>query len=160
MTGINDPLKRVVDEVYDVVLDRHRKYGPLNIANAPGGPLNGLRVRLYDKLARLNNYVDGNAVADFADDKLRDAFVDVAGYALIGLLVLGGDWPAVAVDGEAELAEPATSKMPSAVRDMFDRRWQSTGGDIFEWTDVTGLTWNFTLDKLRTKWGPLKEEIA
>lgn len=93
MTDIAGSLAFVVDEVEKTVNDRHAKYGPRNISDSPGGPLNGLRVRLYDKLARLNNFVDTDAAADFADDSLRDCFIDLAGYALIGLLVLDGNWP-------------------------------------------------------------------
>jgi hypothetical protein len=29
---------------------KHQDYGPMNIASAPGGAMNGLRVRMYDKL--------------------------------------------------------------------------------------------------------------
>lgn len=75
------------------MLERHRKYGPRNISHSPGGPLNGLRVRLHDKQARINNFADGDGPADFSDDALRDAFVDIVGYGLIGLLVLDGKWP-------------------------------------------------------------------
>ena len=34
---------------------KHKDYGPKNIAEAPGGALNGLRVRIHDKIARINN---------------------------------------------------------------------------------------------------------
>lgn len=91
--GVETALANALNEVEDVFLDRHEKYGPGNIARSPGGPLNGLRVRLHDKLARINNYVDNDVQADFADDALRDAFIDIAGYALIGLLVQDGHWP-------------------------------------------------------------------
>jgi hypothetical protein len=90
--SIDLPLSRILDEIQSVVLERHEKYGPTNISNSPGGPLNGLRVRLHDKLARLNNSVD-NGVTDFDDDSFRDCFIDVVGYGLIGLLVVDGDWP-------------------------------------------------------------------
>ena len=93
MSEIFNDLAGAVAEITRVVDERHEKYGSTNIANSPGGPLNGLRVRLHDKLARLNNYVDNGGTADFTDDKLRDCFIDIAGYALIGLLVLDGRWP-------------------------------------------------------------------
>lgn len=100
--SIDLPLSRILDEIQSVVLERHLKYGPTNISNSPGGPLNGLRVRLHDKLARLNNAVDthgygdavdGDATVDFDDDSFRDCFIDLVGYGLIGLLVVDGDWP-------------------------------------------------------------------
>lgn len=93
MTGIEAQLDAALAEVRKVMLERHAKYGPGNIANAPGGPLNGLRVRMHDKQARINNYVDTGAAADFDDDALRDAFVDTIGYGLIGLMVLDDVWP-------------------------------------------------------------------
>jgi hypothetical protein len=79
------------DELTDVLLAKHKDYGPGNIAGSPGGPLNGLRVRLYDKLARINNLVETGAGP--ANEPLRDSFLDLANYALIGLLVLDGNWP-------------------------------------------------------------------
>lgn len=74
--------------VANTVIKRHLKYGPGNIALSPGGAINGLTVRLHDKLARL-----ANGTMDFEDESLRDTFVDIAGYALIGLMVLDGVWP-------------------------------------------------------------------
>jgi hypothetical protein len=49
------------DELTDVLLAKHRDYGPHNIGRSPGGPLNGIRVRLFDKLARIDNLVDTGA---------------------------------------------------------------------------------------------------
>jgi hypothetical protein len=54
--------------------------------------LNGLRVRLWDKMARVNNLVDSGAEPE--NESLRDSFIDILNYAAIGLLVLDGDWPA------------------------------------------------------------------
>jgi len=96
-TGIDAPLRAVLDEIEKTVLERHQKYGPSNVSGSPGGPLNGLRVRLHDKLARINNWVDNGGTADFTDDAFRDAFVDVVGYGLIGLLVVDGKWPTATV---------------------------------------------------------------
>ena len=72
-----------------VLLSKHRDYGSKNINDAPGGALNGLRVRMHDKLARINNLVDQEP----EHESLRDSFLDLANYALIGVLVLDGDWP-------------------------------------------------------------------
>lgn len=94
-TVIYEPARRILGEVLDVLDERHRKYGPLNVASSPGGPLNGLRVRLFDKLARINHAVDHGNTDDFSDDSFRDAFVDIVGYAVIGLLVLDHQWPEV-----------------------------------------------------------------
>lgn len=87
-----------VDNVWDtangltnLLLKKHADYGPKNISVSPGGPINGLRVRMHDKLARINNLVDNNATPE--NESLEDSFVDLANYAIIGLMVLRGQWP-------------------------------------------------------------------
>jgi len=75
----------------DLLLEKHHDYGPSNIANAPGGPLNGLRVRMHDKLARINHLIDKDL--DPLNESLRDSFVDLANYAIIGLMVMDQEWP-------------------------------------------------------------------
>jgi hypothetical protein len=75
----------------DLLLRKHRDYGPLNIALAPGGPLNGLRVRMWDKTARINHLIDTGATPE--NESLKDSFQDLANYAIIAMLVLDGKWP-------------------------------------------------------------------
>ena len=58
---------------------------------SPGGPLNGLRVRIHDKVARINNLIESQKVAQH--ESLEDSFKDLANYAIIALLVLKGKWP-------------------------------------------------------------------
>jgi len=48
-------------------------------------------VRMWDKLARINNLIETNA--DPKHESLEDSFKDMANYAIIGLLVLQGKWP-------------------------------------------------------------------
>lgn len=79
------------NELISLLLKKHSDYGPSNIAAAPGGALNGLRVRMHDKLARINHLVDNNATPE--NESLEDSFIDLANYAIIGLLVLRGQWP-------------------------------------------------------------------
>jgi hypothetical protein len=75
----------------DLLIEKHHDYGPTNISNAPGGALNGLRVRMHDKMARINNLIDsGN---EPRNESLRDSFVDLANYAMIALLVMDKQWP-------------------------------------------------------------------
>ena len=78
------------NELRDLLLSKHVDYGPKNISESPGGPINGLRVRMHDKLARINNLVDkgGNP----QHESLEDSFKDMANYAIIGLLVLRKKW--------------------------------------------------------------------
>ena len=83
-------LSNTVKELSDLLLSKHKDYGPKNISQAPGGPVNGLRVRMHDKLARISNLVDSGA--DPQHESLEDSFKDMANYAIIGLLVLRGQW--------------------------------------------------------------------
>lgn len=72
----------------------------MNIAGAPGGPMNGLRVRMYDKLARLNNLVDSGDTPNY--ESIEDTFLDLANYAIIGLLVQRGQWEGLPDSHEAK----------------------------------------------------------
>lgn len=83
-------INNTVKELTELLLSKHRDYGPKNISLAPGGAVNGLRVRMHDKLARINNLVDSKA--DPEHESLEDSFKDMANYAIIGLLVLRGQW--------------------------------------------------------------------
>jgi hypothetical protein len=88
---IETHINNTVKELTDLLLSKHRDYGPKNISQAPGGALNGLRVRMHDKLARINNLHE----AKFEEpqyEPLEDSFKDMANYAIIGLLVLRGQW--------------------------------------------------------------------
>jgi hypothetical protein len=80
----------VMAELKELLLSKHRDYGPKNISDSPGGPINGLRVRMHDKLARINNLVDSGASPEH--ESLEDSFKDMANYGVIGLLVLRGKW--------------------------------------------------------------------
>ena len=94
-----DPFEKAVvraklDEA-ELLLQKHRDYGPTNISRSPGGPLNGLAVRLWDKIARMHNLGvlnDAGAVPQF--ESLRDTGLDIANYGTIATLVVDGDWPA------------------------------------------------------------------
>lgn len=80
----------VTKELFDLLISKHHDYGPKNISESPGGAMNGLRVRLWDKLARLNNLVDAGIHPQH--ESLEDTFKDMANYAIIGLLVLRKKW--------------------------------------------------------------------
>lgn len=86
---VND-LGDTTSELFDLLLSKHADYGPKNISDSPGGPLNGLRVRMHDKLARINNLVNTNKNPQH--ESLEDSFKDMANYSIIGLLVLRGQW--------------------------------------------------------------------
>jgi hypothetical protein len=77
-------------EAQELLVRKHKDYGPKNISGSPGGPINGLRVRMHDKLARINNLYESGVEPE--NESLRDSFIDMANYALIALLVIDGDW--------------------------------------------------------------------
>lgn len=80
----------LTEELVELLVSKHKDYGPKNISDSPGGPLNGLRVRMHDKLARINNLIDSGKNPNH--ESLEDSFKDMANYAIIGLLVMRGKW--------------------------------------------------------------------
>ena len=82
---------RVLDTAGNLLIRKHHDYGPKNIAHSPGGPLNGLRVRMWDKVARINNLLDSNVSP--SNESLRDSFVDLLNYSAIAIMVLDRKWP-------------------------------------------------------------------
>ena len=82
---------RIYDTAGSLLLRKHHDYGAKNIAHSPGGPLNGLRVRMWDKTARINNLLDSGVAP--SNESLRDSFIDLMNYAAIAILVLDKKWP-------------------------------------------------------------------
>lgn len=81
----------VLDTAGNLLVRKHHDYGPKNIAHSPGGALNGLRVRMWDKVARINNLLDSNVSP--SNESLRDSFVDLLNYSAIAIMVLDKNWP-------------------------------------------------------------------
>ena len=89
-----DDFESILNEIRVIMVRKHQDYGPLNIANAPGGAMNGLLVRMHDKMARLENlYYKGDNTPNY--ESLEDTFIDMANYAIIGLLVQRGQWEGI-----------------------------------------------------------------
>jgi hypothetical protein len=94
----NTKMKRPLDfeaaiiarKAIDLLIKKHEDYGPANISDAPGGPLNGLSVRLHDKIARLNHLLSNDK--EPKNEAIEDTFIDILNYALIALLVIEGKW--------------------------------------------------------------------
>jgi len=80
----------ITNQLTALLLKKQEDYGPLNISHAPGGAMNGLRVRMHDKLARLNNLIDSGNTPNY--ESIEDTLIDLANYAIIGLLVQRGQW--------------------------------------------------------------------
>jgi hypothetical protein len=84
----------IYNEAWELLVKKQLDYGPKNIANAPGGPLNGLLVRMHDKMARLNHLI--YEVKDTPqNESIEDSFVDLLNYSAIALMVLRGKWSGV-----------------------------------------------------------------
>ena len=84
-------VRLIMNELGDLLISKHKDYGPKNISQSPGGPLNGLRVRMHDKSARINNLIDKGTTAE--NEPLEDSFKDIANYGVIAMMVLRGKWP-------------------------------------------------------------------
>jgi hypothetical protein len=79
------------EDALEVLVKKQSDYGPKNISLAPGGPLNGLRVRMHDKMSRINHLIDSGATPE--NESLRDSFLDMLNYSAIAMMVLDEDWP-------------------------------------------------------------------
>jgi hypothetical protein len=90
-TGFHKDVYDIADELAELLISKHKDYGPTNIAHAPGGALNGLRVRIHDKIARINHLIDSGKKPEH--ESLEDSFKDLANYAIIALMVNRGKWP-------------------------------------------------------------------
>ena len=86
-----DTVRELLDEAGNLLLRKQMDYGPTNISKAPGGPINGLRVRMHDKIARINNLIDKGV--DPQNESLRDSFIDLLNYSAISIMVLENKWP-------------------------------------------------------------------
>lgn len=87
----SDDVNKKFIEARDLLISKHNDYGPGNIAYAPGGAINGLRVRMHDKMARINHLLDSGKSPEH--EALRDSFIDLANYSIIAMMVLDGEWP-------------------------------------------------------------------
>ena len=82
----------IIDELGNLLISKQRDYGPGNINNAFGGPMNGLLVRMGDKFERLKNlFIFGDGKPQH--EPIEDSFKDLANYAIIAMMVQRGKWP-------------------------------------------------------------------
>lgn len=88
--SFSQEVELIMSELGDLLVSKHKDYGPKNISQSPGGPLNGLRVRMHDKLARINNLIDNGKDPKY--EPLEDSFKDLANYAVIALMVMRNKW--------------------------------------------------------------------
>ena len=77
---------RVLDTAGNLLIRKHKDYGP-------NGALNGLRVRMHDKVARINHLIDSEVSP--SNESLRDSFLDLLNYSAIAMMVLDKTWPEI-----------------------------------------------------------------
>lgn len=82
----------VMDEIGNLLITKQLDYGPGNVNNAHGGPINGLLVRIGDKFERLKNLMKKDGIKP-QHESIEDSFKDLANYGVIGLMVQRGVWP-------------------------------------------------------------------
>ena len=87
-----DNVWQIMDEIGNLLITKQLDYGPGNINNAHGGPINGLLVRIGDKFERLKNLVKKQQIKP-QHEPIEDSFKDLANYGVIGLMVQRGVWP-------------------------------------------------------------------
>lgn len=87
--------EEIMNELFSILMKKHADYGPFNIAHAPGGAMNGLLVRMHDKMARLKHltYESKDKTPNF--ESIEDTLIDLANYAIIGLMVQRGQWEGI-----------------------------------------------------------------
>lgn len=89
-----DNAQKIYEELLFILVRKQIDYGPYNVLNAPGGPINGLLVRISDKIERLKNLIYNPKTADPQFESIEDSFVDLANYAIIALMVQRNIWNA------------------------------------------------------------------
>lgn len=83
-----EAIHSIANEIADLVVSKQKDYGKGNILKSPAGPEKGIVVRVGDKLNRLWNLLDNDEIPK--NESLEDSWKDVAGYALIALMVRRG----------------------------------------------------------------------
>jgi len=81
----------IIDELGNLLISKQRDYGPGNINNAYGGPINGLMVRMGDKFERLKNLLASGHTPQH--ESIEDSFKDLANYCIIAMMFTRGTWP-------------------------------------------------------------------
>jgi len=90
--------KEIVDEMYQVHLDKNADYSPANVLGV--GEI-GIVVRLWDKMTRLMNLLGFEVNVEFVayhgpkearNESIEDSYRDMSVYAVIGRLYREGKW--------------------------------------------------------------------
>ncbi len=95
MSGIEQFLQdseKIYEELANILGSKQLDYGPGNINNAPGGAINGILVRMNDKMERLKN-LTYHSEGEPQNESIDDSLIDIANYAVIAMMVRRGSWP-------------------------------------------------------------------
>ena len=86
-----DSVNVIANSMATLLIRKQADYGPGNINNAYGSPINGLLVRMGDKFERLKNLYATGDTPNF--EAIEDTFMDLANYAIIGIMIERNEWP-------------------------------------------------------------------
>lgn len=84
--------EEIYEELANILGSKQLDYGPGNINNAPGGAINGILVRMNDKMERLKN-LTYHMKGEPQNESIDDSLIDIANYAVIAMMVRRGSWP-------------------------------------------------------------------
>ena len=82
--------KRLLREALTLTKVLDRKNADYSSANIQKFGMQGILVRLSDKLERLSNLIKKNGEANF--ESIEDTLTDISGYSLIGIVWSKGEW--------------------------------------------------------------------
>lgn len=117
-------LDELLAEIRELVISRHKKYGPDNISKTGRA---GITVRLQDKLARVQRHVF-QQTGDFTDETVLDTWRDIVGYGLIGIAWEKGYWNTRGCPlFESEIADKVESDPDPDDDDWPDQWWPAFG---------------------------------
>ena len=97
-TGFVDDVSEVFAEAINILIGRHADYGPDNVNNGFPSPLVALVTRMTDKMERIKHLLVKGG--DTYGERMRDSWIDLANYALIGVMVQDGTWPGISAHNQ------------------------------------------------------------
>lgn len=87
---LEQTVAEVMGEYLSLWKKKQRSYGPHNIG-AFG--VQGCLIRANDKIQRLRRNYFLNANVSLSDETIEDTWLDLLGYAIMGLICARGQWP-------------------------------------------------------------------
>lgn len=81
---LGEAVTRHFDDMTSLLIAKRRSYGPHNLTRF--GPI-GIIIRASDKIDRLTTMCQNDTVASADGDTMDDAWRDLIGYAVLGLLL-------------------------------------------------------------------------